>query len=109
MFNPQLATFVCVADCGSSSQAAEKLYPSSTAVMKQPNALERHLELKLLARTRRGTVPTPAGEVLYRYASPMFAASDRAPPGARRRVNGATRRNAARLLPKTTPSGSMPL
>ncbi len=26
MFNPQLATFVCVADCGSFSQAAEKLY-----------------------------------------------------------------------------------
>lgn len=23
MFNPQLATFVCVADCGSFSQAAE--------------------------------------------------------------------------------------
>ena len=34
MFNPQLATFVCVADCGSFSQAAEKLYLSSTAVMK---------------------------------------------------------------------------
>ena len=48
MFNPQLATFVCVADCGSFSQAAEKLYLSSTAVMKQLNALERHLELKLL-------------------------------------------------------------
>ena len=55
MFNPQLATFVCVADCGSFSQAAEKLYLSSTAVMKQLNALERHLELKLLERTRRGT------------------------------------------------------
>ena len=41
MFNPQLATFVCVADCGSFSQAAEKLYLSSTAVMKQLNALER--------------------------------------------------------------------
>ena len=58
MFNPQLATFVCVADCGSFSQAAEKLYLSSTAVMKQLNALERHLELKLLERTRRGTVLT---------------------------------------------------
>ena len=66
MFNPQLATFVCVADCGSFSQAAEKLYLSSTAVMKQLNALERHLELKLLERTRRGTVLTPAGEVIYR-------------------------------------------
>ena len=36
-----------MADCGSFSQAAEKLYLSSTAVMKQLNALERHLELKL--------------------------------------------------------------
>ena len=78
MFNPQLATFVCVADCGSFSQAAEKLYLSSTAVMKQLNALERHLELKLLERTRRGTVLTPAGEVIYRYARQMFADSDRA-------------------------------
>ena len=78
MFNPQLATFVCVADCGSFSQAAEKLYLSSTAVMKQLNALERHLELKLLERTRRGTVLTPAGEVIYRYARQMFADSERA-------------------------------
>ena len=78
MFNPQLATFVCVADCGSFSQAAEKLYLSSTAVMKQLNALERHLELKLLERTRRGTVLAPAGEVIYRYARQMFADSDRA-------------------------------
>ena len=65
MFNPQLATFVCVADCGSFSQAAEKLYLSSTAVMKQLNALERHLELKLLERTRRGTVLTPAGRSAF--------------------------------------------
>ena len=78
MFNPQLATFVCVADCGSFSQAAEKLYLSSTAVMKQLNALERHLELKLLERTRRGTVLTPAGEVIYRYARQMFADAERA-------------------------------
>ena len=78
MFNPQLATFVCVADCGSFSQAAEKLYLSSTAVLKQLNALERHLELKLLERTRRGTVLTPAGEVIYRYARQMFADSERA-------------------------------
>ena len=78
MFNPQLATFVCVADCGSFSQAAEKLIPLVHGGDEALNALERHLELKLLERTRRGTVLTPAGEVIYRYARQMFADSDRA-------------------------------
>ena len=49
MFNPQLATFVCVADCGSFSQAAEKLYLSSTAVMKHAN--DRKINSYLLKRS----------------------------------------------------------
>ena len=39
MFNPQLKAFVCVVDCGSFTKAAEKLFISSTAVMKQINSL----------------------------------------------------------------------
>ena len=101
MFNPQLATFVCVADCGSFSQAAEKLYLSSTAVMKQLNALERHLELKLLERTRRGTVLTPAGEVIYRYARQMFADSERALREARAAAQAARSGN---LHPQSLPA-----
>ena len=56
MYNPLLNTFLAVADCGSFTKAADHLYISSTAVMKQINALEQHLELKLVDRTpaRRG-------------------------------------------------------
>ena len=43
MFNSQLTVFVCVADSGSFTKAAESLYISPTAVMKQINSLESHL------------------------------------------------------------------
>ena len=54
MFNSQLAVFVCVADCGSFTRAAESLFISPTAVMKQINSLESHLDLKLVERTSHG-------------------------------------------------------
>ena len=50
MFNPQLTAFVCAADCGSFNKAAERLYLSPPSVMKQVNALEKHLQLTLLER-----------------------------------------------------------
>lgn len=68
MLNPQLTTFICVADCGSFNKAAEQLYISPPSVMKQVNALEKHLELKLLDRTNQGIRLTPAGQVVYRHA-----------------------------------------
>ena len=61
MFNPLLTSFVCVADSGSFNQAAEKLYISSTAVIKQINSLEKHLDLKLFERTNHGIRLTAAG------------------------------------------------
>ena len=51
MFHPQLTVFVCAVDCGSFTKAAEKLFISSTAVMKQLNALEARLGLKLIDRS----------------------------------------------------------
>lgn len=66
MYNPQLKAFIRVADCGSFTKAAEKLYISPTAVMKQINALEAHLGLALFARTNRGIRLTAAGESIYR-------------------------------------------
>ncbi|WP_443649179.1 helix-turn-helix domain-containing protein [Blautia faecicola] len=35
MYNPQLETFLCVVEAGSFSKAAEKLYISPPAVIKQ--------------------------------------------------------------------------
>lgn len=83
MFNSQLAVFVCVADCGSFSRAAEKLFLSPPSVMKQMNALEKHLELKLLERTNQGVRLTPAGQVIYRHARHLFEYSARAVEEAR--------------------------
>jgi DNA-binding transcriptional LysR family regulator len=68
MYNPYLSTFITVADCGSFTKASERLYISPTAVMKQINALENHLNLKLTQRTQSGIKLTPAGEVIYRDA-----------------------------------------
>ncbi len=78
MFNPLLTSFVCVADSGSFNQAAEKLYISSTAVIKQINSLEKHLDLKLFERTNHGIRLTAAGQVIYRYAKQMFTLSEQA-------------------------------
>lgn len=84
MFNPQLKTFVTVADCGSFNKAAEALYISPPSVMKQLNALEKHLELKLLDRTNQGIRLTAAGRVIYRHAKEMFERSEQAISEARK-------------------------
>lgn len=83
MFNPQLTVFVCVADCGSFTKAAQKLFISSTAVMKQINALEAHLNLKLLVRTAQGVQLTPAGDCIYKDAKFLFDYSKRSIENAR--------------------------
>lgn len=72
MFNPLLSTFVCVIDCGSFSKASEKLFISPTAVMKQMNTLEKHLNLQLIARTPQGIHLTSAGEIIYKDAQFLF-------------------------------------
>lgn len=68
MYNPMLDTFIAVADNGSFNKAAEYLYISPTAVMKQMNKLEEHLNLKLIERTTAGIRLTEAGRIIYRDA-----------------------------------------
>lgn len=68
MYNPQLETFLKVADCGSFNKAAEELYISPTAVVKQINLLESSLDLQLFTRTHRGILLTDAGKSLYHDA-----------------------------------------
>lgn len=77
MFNPQLTVFVSVVDCGSFTKAAESLFISPTAVMKQINSLEKHLDLKLLERNSHGVHLTPAGEIIYKDAKFLFEYSKR--------------------------------
>ena len=69
MYNPQLETFLCVVESGSFSKAAEKLYISAPAVIKQINSLESSLGLQLFDRTHRGLHVTEAGRSLYQDAA----------------------------------------
>lgn len=68
MYNPQLETFLKVADAGSFSKAAERSYITPTAVIKQINLLEADLDVKLFERTHRGLTLTKAGMSLYNDA-----------------------------------------
>ena len=66
MYNPQLETFLCVVEAGSFSKAAEKMYITAPAVIKQINSLESSLNLQLFDRTHRGLIVTEAGKSLYK-------------------------------------------
>lgn len=48
MYNPQLTTFISVAENGSFTKAADALYITPTAVMKQVNSLEERLGTSIL-------------------------------------------------------------
>jgi DNA-binding transcriptional LysR family regulator len=63
MGNDLLNAFIQVIDAGSFSKAAEKLYLSSTALMKQMNVLEAQIGVQLLIRTNHGIRATDAGLV----------------------------------------------
>lgn len=65
MYNPQLDTFLRVADAGSFNKAAEEAYITPAAVIKQINLLETRLNVQLFERTHRGLILTEAGKSLY--------------------------------------------
>ena len=58
MYNPQLETFIQVVEAGSFNKAAEKMFISPPAVIKQINLLERDIGIELFVRTHRGLVLT---------------------------------------------------
>ena len=68
IYNPQLETFLCVAEAGSFNRAAERLYISPPAVIKQINLLEDDLGVALFVRTHRGLQLTAAGRSLCQDA-----------------------------------------
>ncbi len=68
MYNPQLETFIRVADAGSFSKAADESYITPTAVIKQINSLEKSLGVKLFERNHRGLRLTRAGRSVYQDA-----------------------------------------
>lgn len=76
MYNPQIKTFIVVADAGSFNKAAEQLFISSTAVIKQMNLLENHLGVRLLQRSHKGLSLTEAGEIFYKDAKHIIKYSE---------------------------------
>ena len=86
MLNSNLKAFVRVAECGSFTKAAESLYLSPTAVMKQINALEKHLDLILLERSPAGVRLTAAGDVFYQDAKFLLDYSRRSIANARQKM-----------------------
>lgn len=68
MFDGKLETFIKVAECGSFTKAAEDLYITPTAVMKQINALEKGLSVTLFDRSNHGLRITKSGEAFLQDA-----------------------------------------
>lgn len=65
MYHRQLDLFLCVADYGSFTKAAEHMYISPTAVMKQMNLLESSIGVPLFFRSSKGISLTSAGKSVY--------------------------------------------
>ncbi len=78
MGNDFLNAFIQVIESGSFSKAAEKLYISSTALMKQMNSLETQIGVKLLIRTHHGIRATDAGNSFYHDAKFLMQYSEKA-------------------------------
>ena len=76
MYNQQIKTLIQVADKGSLSKAAEDLFITPASVMKQMNALEERLDLRLLKRTNQGIELTDAGRYIYDAAKKIIAESE---------------------------------
>lgn len=77
MYNPLLLTFIYVVETGSFSKAAKELYITPASVMKQMNALENQLDIKLVERTHRGIQLTKNGEKIYQKTKELIEDSEK--------------------------------
>jgi DNA-binding transcriptional LysR family regulator len=73
-----LNTFVTVVQAGSLSAAAPRLFRSQAAVSEQLRKLEETVGVSLLARSKTGAAPTPAGERLLGHARKLLELSEAA-------------------------------
>src|SRR6267142_1061491 len=67
-----LVLFAAVADARSFTRAAAKLGKSQSALSQSVRRLEERLKLRLLTRTTRSVMPTPAGEQLLTTLRPAL-------------------------------------
>ncbi len=73
----QLRSFVAVADCGSFTLAAARLYTSQPTVSAHIRQLEEELQQRLFLRTTKSLSITPRGRELYDYAVQVLSLQDR--------------------------------
>lgn len=74
----QLRVFAAVADEGSFTGAARRLYISHSTVSRTVTALEEELGVRLIERDNRFIALTKAGETLREEAEQLLSAADTA-------------------------------
>ena len=74
----QLRVFAAVADEGSFTGAARRLYISHSTVSRTVTALEEELGVRLVERDNRFNALTKAGETLREEAEQLLSAADTA-------------------------------
>jgi DNA-binding transcriptional LysR family regulator len=71
-----LRSFVTIADSGSMTRAASRLFMTQSAISMQIKRLETSLGLSVFDRSSQGMKPTTEGEQLLQYANQMLAIND---------------------------------
>ncbi|HMN94199.1 MAG TPA: LysR substrate-binding domain-containing protein [Hydrogenophaga sp.] len=86
----QLRYFVAIADCGSFTKAAERVYVAQSALSHQLAQLEDELGVRLFSRSRRGVELTEAGQRFLPHAVSILRQVDEAVASARHRSEALT-------------------
>jgi DNA-binding transcriptional LysR family regulator len=73
-----LRSFVTIADSGSMTRAASRLFMTQSAISMQIKRLETTLGFSVFDRSSQGMKPTTEGEQLLQYANQMLAINDEA-------------------------------
>lgn len=84
LFDEHLKTFICVAECGSFTKAAELLFLSPNAVKKRIASVEEGTGLQLFERTLKGEKLTAAGKSFYSEAKKLVQSYNNAVERAKR-------------------------
>ncbi len=73
-----LRSFVTIAEAGSMTRAAARLFMTQSAISMQIKRLETSLGFSVLERSAQGMAPTVEGEQLLHFANQMLALNDEA-------------------------------
>ena len=78
MYNKHLDSFIAIAEAGSFSAAADRLFISRTALIQQINLLEKDLGFQVFDRHSKGVTLTETGRYFYGEAKKIVRLSKRA-------------------------------